>query len=434
MKSRYLIIGILILGVLFLFWYMGQAPPEVAPEEEPPPPVEPEEPPPVEPEVECPVDECTADEDCDGDEQCLVGEEAPLPECEPLHACETLEGECGYAENHTWIEYECCEDADCEQGYACIEDLCTEIEPEIQANENIEIRGAILEESSIWDRNLKEETIDYLKSLGVNYISYGVHYEIDFATHEITPKYDRDKIIQDIEMIHEKGLKVFLAPKAEYIGCIPYHFGSDPRDHYVSMTNPTSYLNDIEEISKEWAVFAEENGVEMFGLWHDIAGDMVESNEQNDETVSDWYQEMLPQIREIYSGDVVVIESTIKHDYSGYDYLLIEYCDVPPDAEGQDGTPYLTLDSLRHFKDLVRDYVPEATEMREEAGPKGIIFNEIRITEIDNDHINDDATILAEAYDTVLSETEGEIEGHFFRVLDEQDPEIEEVIKNHYLE
>lgn len=81
-------------------------------------------------EVVCPTDECILDDDCGNDEDCVLLESSALPDCEPIRTCETLTGPCGYAENHEWIEYECCDDADCAQGYECTGHICTEIEQE----------------------------------------------------------------------------------------------------------------------------------------------------------------------------------------------------------------------------------------------------------------------------------------------------------------
>jgi len=61
------------------------------------------------------VPECTSDYDCKSSEICNI----------PLGECEKLGGSCGYAYNHTWIGYECCQDADCGQGRYC-DDLSKE--------------------------------------------------------------------------------------------------------------------------------------------------------------------------------------------------------------------------------------------------------------------------------------------------------------------
>ncbi len=44
-------------------------------------------------------------------------------ECVPV-----VEGECGSVDLHVWNEYECCADSDCSEGYACLDNKCTNID------------------------------------------------------------------------------------------------------------------------------------------------------------------------------------------------------------------------------------------------------------------------------------------------------------------
>ncbi len=58
--------------------------------------------------------ECLSDIYCDDDE-----------ECSNDYECVELTGDCGYASNHEWIEYGCCEDDDCEDDEYCDTSLHT---------------------------------------------------------------------------------------------------------------------------------------------------------------------------------------------------------------------------------------------------------------------------------------------------------------------
>jgi subtilisin family serine protease/uncharacterized membrane protein YgcG len=59
--------------------------------------------------------ECTADSGCKSTEACFGGK------------CMVLAGVCGYAENHTWNYYGCCDDSMCGSGQACKNNNCIEI-------------------------------------------------------------------------------------------------------------------------------------------------------------------------------------------------------------------------------------------------------------------------------------------------------------------
>ena len=67
-----------------------------------------------------PGPECSADGDCASDSFCTGG------------VCVPATGICGYADNHTWVSYECCTDEDCivklGQDYYCAGNICIERE------------------------------------------------------------------------------------------------------------------------------------------------------------------------------------------------------------------------------------------------------------------------------------------------------------------
>jgi hypothetical protein len=52
--------------------------------------------------------------------------------------CMNLTGDCGYPENHSWIDYECCEDNDCGYGMICQNNICIiKPAPEPNITENL---------------------------------------------------------------------------------------------------------------------------------------------------------------------------------------------------------------------------------------------------------------------------------------------------------
>jgi hypothetical protein len=66
--------------------------------------------------------ECTSNDECDDDEICAGG------------GCQEIHGLCGYAEDHEWKNYECCNDLDCPPDEECVSHTCVvelEEEPEI---------------------------------------------------------------------------------------------------------------------------------------------------------------------------------------------------------------------------------------------------------------------------------------------------------------
>jgi hypothetical protein len=59
--------------------------------------------------------DCATDSGCDDDEFCGNG-----------ICVDVIPGVCGYAGNHQWINYECCDDSDCSSGYVCSSHACEE--------------------------------------------------------------------------------------------------------------------------------------------------------------------------------------------------------------------------------------------------------------------------------------------------------------------
>ncbi len=74
-----------------------------------------------------PPPECLDDAGCGGFEFCAAG------------VCQNVTGECGYADNHAWVAYGCCADADCgNESLECKNNTCMakQLPPEPPANEN----------------------------------------------------------------------------------------------------------------------------------------------------------------------------------------------------------------------------------------------------------------------------------------------------------
>lgn len=93
------------------------------------PPETPPAPPPTQPTAptgdEGPEFECTGDGDCLGTEYCKIETGAAGGDCEPVV------GECGYAENHAWVAYECGDEAGCptcDTGFECSDHECVEVQ------------------------------------------------------------------------------------------------------------------------------------------------------------------------------------------------------------------------------------------------------------------------------------------------------------------
>ncbi len=78
------------------------------------------------PEPPKPPPECLANSSCASNQYCSN------------ETCTNLTGDCGYSENHSWVDYECCEDNDCGYRMICTNKSCIiKPAPEPNITENI---------------------------------------------------------------------------------------------------------------------------------------------------------------------------------------------------------------------------------------------------------------------------------------------------------
>ena len=160
---------------------------------------------------------------------------------------------------------------------------------------------------------------DRLKDLGVNTVSVAAEYNFN---KDGTPFIrDEEKIKSNIVRAKEKGFAVWVA--VSFVGM----FGNIHEG--VTQEN---FLKVSEEVALKWAKIAEECQVEYFGpqneLDYIIEQNFIKDSSTNAEIIADWYEKMLPKVKEVYSGKVIAKFSRPGGDmiptasqYIGYDYV-----------------------------------------------------------------------------------------------------------------
>jgi hypothetical protein len=90
-------------------------------------------------EIDCTPPECLSNIDCDDNQICFN------------ESCTNITGDCGYATNHTWVPYTCCDVSDCGTGYNCTNHSCVELPPaNLTLNvTNISLQNLTLNETEI---------------------------------------------------------------------------------------------------------------------------------------------------------------------------------------------------------------------------------------------------------------------------------------------
>ena len=192
--------------------------------------------------------------------------------------------------------------------------------------------------------------IPTLKADGINTVSFGP----DVATkHVDTTMTVGDNLIRFyIKVFEDAGFNVHLVPNS-------MHFG-----------NNDVYLHELNSILLTWAEEAEKLDTKFYTTFNEVDG-MSDSIENT----SDWLQEMLPQVKERYSG-IVCVQPTQpafcdtddptspKLNYSGFDCVSTFFPLMVPDSERNDRA--------------ITDFTNEAQRIKSEyLSVKYVMFNDV---------------------------------------------------------
>lgn len=176
------------------------------------------------------------------------------------------------------------------------------------------------EPSSFHMAKMLTEDSDRIRELGVNTVSVSVEYSID---KDATPLLNNEsQLISNIAKAKEKGFAVLVAPN--FVGASGHNF----KEEGINITRD-EYLKISEEIALKWAEFAEKYKVEFFAPQNEFNGMIGANFTQNDAEVaqitSDWHRRVLPKIKEVYSGKLLMKLSAIQDgiDAKGYDFVGI---------------------------------------------------------------------------------------------------------------
>jgi len=154
--------------------------------------------------------------------------------------------------------------------------------------------------------------IDHLKADGVNIVAIGIM--IYMEEDSFKDKYETE-IRKAISKFHQNGIHTLLIPNPAYPDS-----GIDPNSSQVSLS---TLLEQVTPLVLRWASLAEQYGVEIFCPLNEPQL-LFNSDEKE---VSDWAQDILPDLREIYHGKLAFLaqgsgEGLPAYDLTGYDYVL----------------------------------------------------------------------------------------------------------------
>jgi len=274
------------------------------------------------------------------------------------------------------------------------------------------------------DDEINEESIKKIKELGGNFININVYYEYDLENESFILLSNLTKIREKIELTHKNGLKVFLSPFANLVG-----------GHYTGgmITKAESFLEGAKNISIELSKFAQENNVEMYAVWNELGLAIHKLNNSTNLT-NRWFQDVRVRIRNIYKGILTTKEGVQfrlyeNYNFSGYDCIGLTFYPFTTSFAKDPHTnfTYAGVESLEEYERVVKEELKRIEKLKRKFNINCSILGEIGIDVVGGRFIGNDEEsrkIRTEAYEIVLKNGIGKVDGFFFNKFEETYEEV----------
>jgi hypothetical protein len=280
------------------------------------------------------------------------------------------------------------------------------------------------------DDEINEESIKKIKELGGNSVNINVYYEYSLENESFILLSNLTKIKEKIELSHKNGLKVFLSPFANLVG-----------GHYTggAITKPENFLNGAKKNSLELAKFAQENNVEIYAVWNEL-GLTIHKLPDSINLTNKWLQDVKEDVRRVYNGTLTTKEGVQfglyeSYNFSGYDCIGLTFYPFTTSFAKDPYTniTYAGVKSLEEYEIVVKDELKRMEKLEKEFNANCTILGEIGIDVVDEKFVGNDEVsnkIRAEAYEIVLRNGIGKIDGFFFNKFQET---YENVFKKYFM-
>jgi len=283
------------------------------------------------------------------------------------------------------------------------------------------------------DDEINEETIKKIKNLGGNAININVYYEYDRENQTFILLSNLTKIKEKIGLAHKNNLKVFLSPFVNLIG-----------GHYTGgMINDSVFLKKAKNISVELSKFADENNVELYANWNEL-GLAIHKMSDSINLTNEWLQSTREEIRKYYKGILTTKEGVQfglyeNYNFSGYDCIGLTFYPFSTSFAKDPNTniTYAGVESLEEYEKIVKKEFERIERLKRKFNIKCVILGEIGIDVVNGKFLGNDENseqIRAKAYEIVLENGVGRVDGFFFNKFyeDDENKELDEVFKRFF--
>jgi hypothetical protein len=264
------------------------------------------------------------------------------------------------------------------------------------------------------DDKVNEESIKKIKELGGNSVNINVYYEYSLENESFILLSNLTKLEEKINLVRQKGLKVFLSPFANLIG-----------GHYTGgmIKKPEAFLEKAKNISIELAKFAQKNNVEIYGVWNEL-GLAIHTLPNSINLTNKWLQEVKDEIKKYYKGILTTKEGVQfglyeNYNFSGYDCIGLTFYPFTTSFAKDPNTnfTYAGVESLEEYEKVVKEELKRIEKLKKKFNINCSILGEIGIDVVGKRFVGNDEEskkIRNEAYEIVLRNGVGRIDGFFF--------------------
>lgn len=271
------------------------------------------------------------------------------------------------------------------------------------------------------DDEINENSLEKIKELGGNAVNINVYYEYDPRNESFILLSNLTKIREKIDLAHQYGLKVFLSPFVNLLG--GYYTAGE-------IEKPEKFLDGAENISVRVAKLAQEKNVEMYAVWNEL-GLAISKSPNSINLTNHWLQDVRKRVRKVYKGILTTKEGVqlglyTSYNFSGYDCIGVTFYPFTTSFAKDPATniSYAGVKSLEEYEKVVKGEYKRLRNLEKKFRINCTILGEVGIDVVGGKFIGNDEEskeIRAKAYEIVLKEGEGKIDGFFFSKFEHKD-------------
>jgi hypothetical protein len=285
------------------------------------------------------------------------------------------------------------------------------------------------------DDEINEEVLERIKSLGGNSVNINVYYEYDPKNKTFILLSNLTKIEEKINLTRKHDLIVFLSPFVNLVG-------GNYTGGYID--EPEAFLKKAKNISIDLARFAQKNNVDIYAVWNEL-GLSIHNAQNHINLTNQWLQDVRREVKKVYNGSITTKEGVqlgfyTYYNFSEFDYIGVTFYPFTTSfaLHPSTGQRLTGVENLEEYEHVVKEELNRLMKLNEKFRTKGIILGEIGIDVVGGKFVENDEEgkqIRAKAYEIVLREGMGKIDGFFFSKFEYGDggsEYLDETIKRYY--